>query len=267
VASAFALYRRLAGARLRGQLQYPASFALKLAGTFLSTVAELAAVFALFNAFPALGGWTVGEVVFLHGIVSTALGLTEIFGLGFDQTSALLRAGEFDRILTRPVSPFLQVLASEVQPRRLGRVAQGLLALSLAQSSLRLVWTTPKALVLVASVLASALVFFTVLVLGAALCFWTIDRSEVQNVFTYGGAELGSYPAHIYGRSMRAVFLFVVPVALTSYCPALYILDKPDPLGLPHALHVLAPAAALPFFGLGLLAFRFGLRRYQSTGS
>lgn len=267
MASAFALYCRLAGARLRGQLQYPASFVLKLAGTFLSTIAELAAVFVLFDAFPTLGTWTVSEIVFLHSIVSTALGLTEIFGPGFDQTSTFLRAGEFDRILTRPVSPFLQVLASDVQPRRLGRVAQGLLALSLAQAGLHLDWTAPKAFALVASVLASALVFFTVLVLGAALCFWTIDRSEVQNVFTYGGAELGSYPAHVYGRWVRAVFLFVVPVALTSYCPALYILDKPDPLGLPSALRFLAPAAALPFFGLGLVAFHFGLRRYQSTGS
>jgi ABC-2 type transport system permease protein len=267
VASAFGLYRRLAGARLRGQLQYPASFALKTAGTFLATVAELAAIFVLFDAFPDLAGWSAGEVVFLHGIVSTALGLSEIVGPGFDQTSAFVRGGEFDRILTRPLSPFLQVLAADVQPRRLGRVAQGLLALGLGQARAGVAWTAPKALALAAAVLASALVFFTVFVIGAALCFWTVERSEVQNVFTYGGAELGSYPTHIYGRWLRAAFLFAVPVALTSYCPALYILGKPDPLGLPAALRFAAPAAALPFFGLGLLAFRFGLRHYQSTGS
>ncbi len=261
------LYARLAGAALRGQLQYPGQIALKAAGTFLTTTAELAAVFVLFHTFDELGGWGAGEVVFLHGIVSTGLGVAEVFGLGFDKTSALVRGGEFDRILLRPASPFLQVLASDVQPRRLGRVAQGALALALAQGRLGLAWTPPKAALLAAAVAASALVFFTVLVVGAALCFWTIERSEVQNVFTYGGAELGSYPAHVYGRWLRAAFLFAVPLALTSYCPALYLLGRPDPLGLPPLATFYGPAAAMPFFGLGLLAWRAGLRRYQSTGS
>jgi ABC-2 type transport system permease protein len=261
------LYARLVGARVRGQFQYPTSFALSLAGSFFTTAAELFALFALFNAFDDLKGWRAGEVVFLYGLVSAALGLSEVVAPGFDRVSDLVRGGEFDRVLTRPVSPFLQVLASDLQPRRLGRVAQGALAVALGQARLGLVWTPAKALTFAVSLAATSLVFFTVFVLGATLCFWTIERSEVQNVFTYGGAEIGSYPAHVYGPRLRAVFLFVVPVALTSYVPALFILDKPDPLGLPALVRLGAPAAALPFFALGLLAWRSGLRRYQSTGS
>ncbi len=262
-----ALYLRLAGARLRGQLQYRASFLLELTASFASTFVQLLAILILFGAFPDLAGWRVGEVAFLYGLVSIAFGLTELFGEGFDRVAGLVREGEFDRLLIRPVSPFVQVLATEVQLRRIGRVAQGALAIALASRWLDLAWTAPKVAVFLAAVAGSALVFFTVLIVGAAVCFWTVESTEAQNIFTYGGTELASYPLPIYEPWLRAVFLYAVPLALTSYYPALYILGKPDPLGLPAALPFLAPVVAAGFFAAGLAVWRLGLRHYQSTGS
>ena len=262
-----ALYLRLVGARVRGQCQYRVSFLLQVASSFTSTFVELLAIVILFSRFSDLAGWAVGEVAFLYGLVSVAFGLTEMLGAGFDEVSVLVRTGEFDRVLTRPVSTFVQVLAADFQLRRVGRVAQGALALALAQRWLAVAWTLPKALVFLAAVLSSASVFFTVLLVGAAICFWTVETSEAQNVFTYGGTELASYPLHIYNRWMQAAFLYVVPLALTSYYPALYLLGKPDPLGLPPVLPFLAPAVAVVFFAVGLLVWQVGLRHYQSTGS
>ena len=261
------LYLRLAGAQLRGQVQYRVSFALQTLSSFTSTFVELVAIVILFGTFHDLAGWRVGEVALLYGLVSIAFGLNELFGEGFDHVSMLVRGGEFDRLLIRPVGPFVQVLASEVQLRRLGRIAQGVVAVGLAQHWLGLAWTVPKAFVFLGGVAGSALVFFTVLVIGAAICFWTVESSEVQNVFTYGGTELASYPLHIFNRWIQAAFLYFVPLALTSYYPALYILAKPDPFGLPGVLPFFAPLIGLAFFGLGLGVWQFGLRYYQSTGS
>ena len=169
-----ALYLRLVGARVRGQLQYRVSFLLQVASSFTSTFVELLAIVILFSRFSDLAGWTVGEVAFLYGLVSVAFGLTEMLGAGFDEVSVLVRTGEFDRVLTRPVSTFVQVLAADFQLRRVGRIAQGALALALAQRWLAVAWTLPKALVFLAAVLSSASVFFTVLLVGAAICFWTV---------------------------------------------------------------------------------------------
>ncbi len=261
------LYLRLVGARLRGQLQYRVSFLLQAASSFTSTFVELLTIVILFGTFQDLAGWRVGEVAFLYGLVSVAFGLTEMFGEGFDHVDQLVRTGEFDRVLTRPVSPFLQVLATEVQLRRIGRIAQGALAVALAHRWLGIAWSWPKALVFLSAVLSSSIVFFTVLLIGAAICFWTVESSEVQNIFTYGGTELASYPLHIYNRWLQGAFLYLVPLALTSYYPALYVLGKPDPLGLPGVLRFVAPAVAALFFAAGLLVWRLGLRHYQSTGS
>jgi ABC-2 type transport system permease protein len=262
-----ALYLRLVGARLRGQLQYRASFLLQAGSSFTSTFVELMAIVILFRTFQDLAGWRVGEVALLYGLVSIAFGLTEMLGSGFDEASQLIRTGEFDRVLTRPVAPFVQVLAADVQLRRIGRIAQGVVAVALANRWLGLAWTLPKALVFLSAVLSSSAVFFTVLLVGAAICFWTVESSEVQNIFTYGGTELASYPLHIYNRWLQGAFLYFVPLALTSYYPVLYILGKPDPLGLPTILQFLAPLVAALFFAVGLVIWRLGLRHYQSTGS
>jgi viologen exporter family transport system permease protein len=261
------VYCWLVGAQMRAQLQYRASFMFQICAAFVSLFAEFVAILILFRTFPDLGGWRVGEIALLYGLVSIALGLVDMFASGFERVSTLVKAGEFDRLLTRPVSPFLQVLASEVQLRRLGRIAQGAVTIVLATRWVGIDWTPATIGVALAGILSSSVVFLTVWVISAATCFWTIEQSEIQNVFTYGGAELASYPIHIYGRAVQTIFLYVVPLALTSYYPALIILGKPDPLGLPRILGLLAPVTAATFFIVGLGCWRLGLRHYQGTGS
>lgn len=261
------VYFWLVGAQVRAQLQYRASFVLQIGATFVSLFAEFVAILILFSTFPDLGGWRVGEVALLYGLVSIALGVVDMFASGFERVSTLVKAGEFDRLLTRPVSPFLQVLASELQLRRLGRISQGAVTIVLATRWVGIDWTLGAAGVAIAGILSSSVVFLTVWVISAASSFWTVEQSEIQNVFSYGGAELASYPIHIYGRAVQSVFLYAVPLALTSYYPALVILGKPDPLGLPRVLGLLAPVTATTFFIVGLGCWRLGLRHYQGTGS
>jgi ABC-2 type transport system permease protein len=263
------VYRRLIGATIRGQLHYRASFLLQVFSSFISTFVELLAIIILFSRFHEMAGWHVGEVALLYGLVSIAWAVTDMAAGGLEQTGLLIRSGDFDRLLTRPVPALLQVLASDFQPRRLGRATQGALAILLAQLRLGLAlrWTLAKALVFLAALASTGVVFFSVLVIAAAVTFWTVENSEAQNIFSYGGVELGSYPIPIYSAWLRNIFLYLVPLGLTSYEPALYILGKPDPLGLPGALRFTAPLVAALFLALALGCWRLGLRHYQSTGS
>jgi ABC-2 type transport system permease protein len=261
------LYFRLVGARTIGQFQYRASLAMRTLGMFLLTFVELITTVFLFNSFREMGGWVLGEVAFLYGLVSISLALSELISRGFDEVSDLVRTGEFDRLLIRPVSPYLQVLAVDLDLRQLGRLGQGILAIILALRWHPVAWTMPKALVFAVALLSTTLVFWALFVIGAAACFWTIERSEVQNAITYGGAAMLSYPIHIYRRWMQAIFLYFVPLGLTSFYPALFILDKPDPLGLPGFIPFLAPIVALAFFAASLGLWQLGLRHYQGTGS
>jgi ABC-2 type transport system permease protein len=179
----------------------------------------------------------------------------------------MIRLGTFDRVLTRPVGTFAQVLVSDVQVRRVGRIVQGVVTLSLALSWVEIAWTPSKILVLVSAVIAGVVIFTAIWVIGGAVTFWTVETSEVTNVFTYGGEALVSYPMSIYGDGIRRFFTFVVPLVFVSYLPALYILEKPDPLGLPPILQLCSPIVAIAFLLVARCCWALGVRHYQGTGS
>ncbi len=261
------LYGRLVTAQVRSQLQYRASFALQVLGQFLASFVGFIAVLLLFHRFETLAGWSRAEVAFLYGLGGLAFGLSDLVAGGFDRLSIAIQTGTFDRVLTRPVGSFAQVLASDFQIRRLGRILQGAVVLGLALAWLDVAWSPLKLLVLLSAVVSGVVIFGAIWVIGAAITFWTVQTSEVTNVFTYGGEELVSYPLSVYGDGLRRFFTVVVPLAFVTYLPALYILDRPDPLGLPPALQFCSPLVAAAFFLVARGAWALGVRHYQSTGS
>ncbi len=262
-----ALYFRLIGADLRSQMQYKLSFAGYVLGSFGSLFLEFLAILILFQRFPHLAGWTVGEVAFLYGLAAVSFGLAEMVSGGFDRFHQLIVRGDFDRVLTRPVDPFVQLFSQEFQLRRLGRIGQGLAALVLGQALAGVHWTLPKLLYLPVVALSGALVFVALFILGATLCFWTVQTSELTNIFTNGGTEMVSYPMEIYQEWLRRFFTFVIPLAFVTYFPALFFLDRPDGLGMPGCFPFLPPLVGVAFLALARAAWTFGVRHYQSTGS
>jgi ABC-2 type transport system permease protein len=261
------LYRRLVGSRVRSQMQYKTSFVLQAIGNFGTNVVELAAIFILFRHFDSMGGWTVGDVAFLYGLSAISFACADAIASGFSTFSLQIVRGEFDRVLVRPVAPFLQVLAADFQMRRVGRLLQGVIAFALALRLTDVQWS-PGRLLFLPVVLFSAIVLFTALfTLEATMCFWTTQSTEVVNAFTYGGTTLAQYPLHVFDVWLRRLFLFVVPIGFVIFEPATYLLDRPDPLGLPPICRFLAPVFAVVFALAAGGLWRFGVAHYRSTGS
>jgi ABC-2 type transport system permease protein len=71
----------------------------------------------------------------------------------------------------------------------------------------------------------------------------------------------------IYTRWFRRFFTFIVPLAFVNYFPSLYLMDKPDPLGLSPVFQLVAPLVGPLFLALSLLFWRIGVQHYQSTGT
>jgi len=261
------VYRRLIGARLRGEMQYPTSFLLQVAGNATIHLMELAATFILFEHFTNIGGWGPGEIAFLYGLSGVSFGIAHTLAAGFSAFSQQIVRGEFDRVLVRPVRPVVQVLASDLQLRRLGTILQGLIAFVIAGRLIDIPWTIERVLFFPVVILSAALLFAALFALEATLCFWTTEGTEAVNAFTYGGSTLALYPIHIFDAWLRRVFLFVVPLGFVIYAPSLYILDKPDPLGLPSIVRFIAPLVAVGFALVAGVIWQRGVRHYRSTGT
>ena len=263
------LYRRLIGARVRSQMQYKFSFAADLVSTFLGTFAEFGAIAIFYLNFPAIGGWTLGEVAILYGMSAISFSLAELVVSGFDNFPLVIRQGDFDKVLIRPLPSFFQVLASEITLRRLGRLSQGVLALGLAVTltDVQATWTVVHWLALSFFAVGGSLFFSGLLIIGATFSFWTVESLEVMNILTYGGTEMTSYPMHIYQGWLRRFFTYVVPMAFVNYYPALWLLGKPDPMGLPPWTAWLSLPVCGALFAISIAFWHFGVRHYSSTGS
>jgi ABC-2 type transport system permease protein len=260
------LWRRLVGAQIRSQLQYRASFALDVTGAFLISFIDFLAVLVIFHNVPQLGSWNVHEVALLYAISAISFALTDLAIGHLDQFPQKVRDGNFDILLVRPRGTLYQVICSDFALRRLGKGVQGALVLAYALASLHVDWTVGRVALLVVAVPAGSVIFASVWVVGACLAFWTTDGGEFTNAFTYGGTFLAQYPIDIYSAWLRRFLAYIVPLAFVCYFPALYVLGKPDPLGLPRLLDFASPLVALVAALVAGTIWRSAVRHYRSAG-
>jgi len=250
-------------------MQYPVSFALEVFGSAF-TLGFFFIAFALtMSRFNQIGGWTLGEVAFIWGITEFSFAIMDMIFSGFDYDSfgPMVRKGQFDQLLLRPVNITLQVLGSRFVLYRLGRIIEGLAIFIFGLSQLTIQWTIWKILYIPLLSISQVVFFGSLFIIGATTTFWTMERLEILNIFTYGGSEIMSYPMHIFPRPIRLVFTYFVPAIFFSYFPSVFILNKSDPLGAPIFFRFIAPLIACGMLWLALRFWRFGVRNYQSTGS
>lgn len=261
------IYLRLIGARIRSQMQYRVSFALDLLGTFTLTFTDFITVLVIFHHLPRLSGWTLGEVAFLYGTSYVTFKLTDMAIGHLDSLGEIIQMGQFDTIMVRPLGTLFQIATWDFSLRHVGATLQGVVVLAIGLSRVDIDWTAGRVVVVLTMPLSGALIFAAVWVVGHTMAFWTTRGGEAINAFTYGGNALTTYPLQIYGPWLRRLLAFVIPLAFVNYLPALYILDKPDPLGVPAVLRFAAPVVAAVAALVAWNVWSAGVRRYRSTGS
>ncbi|WP_435813291.1 ABC transporter permease [Streptomyces virginiae] len=252
---------------VRSTMTYRTSFVLSTVGNAAITLLDFVAIYIMFSHVDALGGFTLPEVALLYGSCSASLGLADLLLGNTDRIGARIRDGSLDTMLVRPVPLLAQVAADRFALRRLGRIGQGLGVLGWALWTLDVEWTAGKVLLVPVMLLAGGSIFAAVMVAGAAFQFIAGDAAEVQNSFTYGGCTMLQYPPTVFATDLLRAVTFVVPLAFVNWLPALYVLGRPDPLGLPGWAAFLSPLVALAVFVPASLAWRAGVRSYRSTGS
>ncbi|MBB4884069.1 ABC-2 type transport system permease protein [Streptomyces netropsis] len=252
---------------VRSTMAYRTSFVLMAVGNFLTSGLDFVAILLMFSHIDALGGFSLPEVALLYGATSTSFGLVDLFLGNAERVGRRVRDGTLDSLLVRPVPVLAQIAADRFALRRLGRVVQGLVVLVWGLARADIAWTPVDVVLVPVMVVSGAGIFAGVFVAGAAFQFWACDASQAQNSFTYGGTTLLQYPPTVFSRELVRGVTFVVPLAFVNWLPALRILGREDPLGLPGWVDFCGPAVAAGVIALSGLAWRAGLRSYRSTGS
>jgi ABC-2 type transport system permease protein len=219
----------------------------------------------MFHSIPTLGGFGLREVALLYGVSGIGIGIGDLVIGSVEQVGVHVRTGTLDAMMTRPVPLLVQICADQFQLRRLGRIAQAVAVFGYGAYAVD--WSGPRVAVAIVMLAASCVIFFAFFVTFSCVQFWVGDSSQFANAFTYGGNTMTPYPMTIFPREVLKGLTFVFPVAFVNWYPCLYLLDRPDPFGMPSWFAFLSPVVAALTLVVAGLVWRAGVRHYTSTGS
>lgn len=259
--NAIYVYGKYVSMHVKSAMEHKVSFFLNCLGQFLTSFNVFLGVYFMLQRFHSVEGFTFEEVLLCYGVVLMSFSLSEAFARGFDSFAGLIRKGEFDRIMVRPRNEIFQVLGSRIEFSRIGRILQAAVMLGYGMVKSPVSWNIYKMIVVFLMILGGVCVFFGIYLIYAAICFFSTEGLEVMNIFTDGVREYGKYPLSIYGKRVLTIVTFVIPYGLAWYYPMLYL------FGRGSFLYGLFPVPASLFIIPCLGAWKFGLKRYRSTGS
>lgn len=246
---------------LKQIMEYKVDFVVGVLGVFLTQGLNLLFLSVLFQHIPSLEGWTFEQIAFIYGFSLIPKGIDHLF---FDNLWALgqrlVRKGEFDKYLTRPISPLFHVLVETFQVDALGELLVGVILLVTTAGSI--VWTLPKVLLFILFIPFATLIYTSLKIATASISFWTKQSGAVIYIF-YMFNDFSKYPMSIYHSFLRWLISFIIPFAFTAYYPASYFLIGQHLLFNIGGLVVVS----LLVLALSLKLWKWGLDAYESAGS
>jgi len=254
--NAVSTYAAQSLAAVRASFADRTNFALQALAMIVNNGFWLALWFMFFAGFKQVGGWRLGDVARLLGIIYTLFGTATVFFGGYrDMAGAILR-GEIDPLLTQPKPLLPRLLARESIPSAWGDLVTGLLILTF---SARL---DLAGALLVAAALAIGLVaWLSTTVIFASLGFWFAGARSLSRDLMDFTLLVSTYPASIYSGWVKIVAFTILPAGFVAMAPVALVRD-PSP-----AAAALATGGAAAYAAIALGAFHLGLRRYRRGGS
>lgn len=249
--------------RAKVKLAYRGDFALGALGDVVVTLVGLFLVATIFHHVPDVRGYDVHEVLVCWGMAEASLG---VFWVVFQGLYAVNRqyilGGELDRVLLRPLDPYLQILLDHVHLQDLPVIGLGLGVLALGMSGMDATFTWAHLAMLPLHVAAGACVIGGCLTAVTALGFWMHHQGSAIGL-AYQLTVYGRYPLEFLPRPLALLVTTALPFAFAGFIPATWYMDRPDW----HALALLQPLLGALCLAAGYGFWMFSLRRYASTGT
>ncbi len=257
----FAYFQRF----LLARMEYKFDFFFGIFANILTTMTGLLFIFFLVDgkAVPSIGGWKREEVLFIYGYASLSLAILSTLAANlYGFASRYIVLGQFDRVLLRPLSTLCQILFESFNLDSIGGLLTGAGVLIYASNELNLTFGAIDILWLLLSAFSGGVILISVFVVVASLSFHFEDRFGIAPP-VFNLLNFGRYPTPIFNRIIQFLLSFVIPFAFVGFYPATHFLDRPGFEIWCYSTPLMACACA----AVAGAAWRFGVSRYESTGS
>ena len=158
---ALKIYRILVAQNLKRLMEYKADFLTGAVSFLIDQAIGIAFIFIIFSQIPQLAGFTFEQIVFIYGFSQIPKGLDHLLTdnlwcVGY----FIVRKGDFDKYLTRPVNPLFHVIAETFQIDAVGELVVGICLMIYAAPSAGL-YITPLSVILFILVIPFSALIYT----------------------------------------------------------------------------------------------------------
>lgn len=258
--------RTLVRARLRSQLRYRSSFATDLFGQIMLVPLEFVEIWALLHAAPLFAGMDLTAATVLYGLAILSFGVADMLCGQIDGVNKLIKNGTLDVLLTRPTSLIVQLVTQDLQLRRLGRAATGLVLYVMALLIAHVQPTPANLAIMVLAPIGGVLIFTALFLFAASCLFFILDGNQAVNAFTYGSRYAAGVPGAALMTPVKIFFTFVTPATLIAYVPTAVLTGSPLPPFWWSGWAWLTVPLGVVMWAVMLLWWRIAIRHYTGAG-
>ncbi|MGJ7918922.1 ABC transporter permease [Neobacillus sp. LXY-4] len=247
---------------LKTRLEYRTNLFVEILTDFLFQAVNFVFILVVFGHTQMLSGWTREEIIFIYGFFLVPYALFTAFFNIWDFNERYIIKGEFDRILTRPIHSLFQIILERMELESLFGGLTGIAVMLYAGKmlDLDLRWFDP--LLFVIFVIGGVLVYAGIFVLIACISFWSDAKSSIMPMM-YNISNYGRYPVDIYNKVIRFILTWILPFAFVGVYPASFFLEKSEW----YFYAFLTPIMGIVFFGISIIVWNEGVKRYRGAGN
>lgn len=259
------LYSEYIKMRLKAIFEYRISALIGFITIGLTNVTHVLFFWIIFGNIPTLNGWTLGQVLFLTGTISTAYGITHTF---FAATSVwwvegLVQHGGMDRMLMSPINILKHLfIYGGIDTDGLGDFIAGIAILAVASGMIGITWTVFNFSLYMLFLASAVVILLAFHIFISTMCFWVIRAHPIADVF-FALLKFAEYPIDIFNPVTVFMLSTILPIGFISYYPAQIFVGQ----GIWIELAYMTPVVAIILIVLAAKFWDYGLKNYTSTGS
>lgn len=261
------LFGSLARFSLLGEMAFRMNFLIKITVELAWLSLIMFFYSRLFDYTEGVAGWSKFQYFFFVGCFYILDSVIESLFLGnFGEFAELVRNGNLDLVLIRPVDEQFMVSCRRVEWSSVPNVAFGSALMTISVNQLGIAWDTWLFLAFVVAFVAAISMAYSFMLMLASTSIWLVRNQSLYELW-WLFTSLMRYPREIYdavswGRPIGWFFTFVVPILLAVNVPAATVVKTFELKYL-----ILLVAASVALLALSRWVFRRALRSYRSASS
>lgn len=246
--------------KLQRGFEYRADFFIgSLISLFMSSLPPLFQylIFSQTNGYP---GWTIKQIILFQGILLIWIGLRDTaFGEMKQYVLAMIRRGEFDRLLLKPYPPIILLLTSGFNIKSIGAIFAGFILSTYSCIQLEIIIAPMMIPLILLCLFTGLLLHLSLEIIFCILVVRFVQIGQAERLFDTL-MNFANYPVELFTKIPRLLLSFAVPFALWIYYPTQVLLNRVD-LKL-----LIAFVSSIIIFIICNILWNRTLKRYTSAG-